>query len=356
MKTDDNETNEQAPPGSDPPPPAVPPAVRRALAADRLLGAPPPAPTSSRWLALIPVTAALLVFLLIVPRSTPPEDIPLPQIDAAALSAAVTDDTARARDARANRLPGDVLAVGTAMRAINKAAAAGSSEDVSPARATLADALRGLAARDPKQVADQLRTLRAVQLEEFLAEVQRFEATGQQSPDLLELGGGFIARMGDAGWVQGRNVVLDDSQRRAAFKLVWTAIVGGDSAPELALALDEQRALYTLYLARPHVPDGQRLSFEVMRRGASSDDECRTVASKERLAAELWRAEKIRKLGEIDPSYPTSYALGVAYYRAGRYDMSMEAFRSWMDRHPDGPLALRARNHWKAAFSANGPG
>ena len=216
--------------------------------------------------------------------------------------------------------------------------------------------MRGLAARDSKQVIDQLKTLRAVQLDEFLAEVERFEATGQQSPDLVELAGAFISRMNDGGWVQGRRLLLDDAQRRAAFKMVWTAMVGGDGTPELAVALDEQRALYTLYLVRPHVPDGQRASFEVMRRGAASDDECRTVASKERLAAEMWRADKIRKLGELDPAYPTSYALGVAYYRAGRYDMSMEAFRSWMDRHPDGPLALRARNHWKAAFLANGPG
>ena len=93
-----------------------------------------------------------------------------------------------------------------------------------------------------------------------------------------------------------------------------------------------------------------------MRHSSTNDAECRAVAAKERLAAELWRADKIKKLGEIDPAYPTLYALGVSYFRAGRYDMSMDAFRSWMDSHPDGPLALRARNHWKAAFSANGPG
>lgn len=295
------------------------------------------------------------MFLLMVPRATPPEDIPLPQVDGVALRAIAQDDAARAQDARTNRLPSDVLAVGTALRAINKAAAAGASEAVGSSRATLDDALRGLAARETKQVVEQLKTLRAVQLEAFLAEVQRFESTGQQSPELLEVSGSFIDRMSDAGWVHGQHVVLDDAQRRAAFKLVWTAMVGGEQTPELVLALDEQRVLYTLYLVRPHVPDGQRVSFEAMRRGAASDDECRTVAAKERLAAELWRADKIRKLGELDPAYPTGYALGVAYYRAGRYDMSMDAFRSWMDRHPDGPLALRARNHWKAALLANGP-
>lgn len=310
----------------------------------------------SRWLALIPVTAAVLMFLLIVPRSAPPEDIPLPQVDGVALRAVIADDVARARDARANRLPGDILAVGSGIRGLNKQFASGDPESVGPARAILDDALRGVSARDPKVIVDQLKTLRAVQLDEFLDEVKRFDATGQQSAELRELGGGFVERMADGGWVDGHVLALDDAQRRAAFKLVWTAMVGGAQSPELALALDEQRALYMLYLGRPHAPESQRVSYEVMRRNAASPDECKSVALKERLAAELWRADKIRKLGELDPTYPTSYALGVAYYRAGRYDQSMDAFRSWMDAHPDGPLALRARNYWKAAFIAGGPG
>lgn len=349
MPSDKKEaTNEDAPP----PVEQLPADVERALAEAR---APAPS-TSSRWLALIPVTAALLMFLLVVPRATPPEDIPLPQIDGLALRAIAEEDAARAQAARTNRLPGDVLAVGTALRTINNAMAAGDAAAAGPARATLDDALRGVGARDPKQGVDQLKTLRALQLEEFLAEVQRFEATGQQTPELLELGGGFIERMRDAGWVRGQNVLLDDAQRRAAFKLVWTAMVGGERAAELSPSLDEERALYTLYLSHPHVPDGQRSSFEAMRRDASTSEACQAIATKERLAAELWRADKIKKLGEIDLAYPTGYALGVAYYRAGRYDMSMDAFRAWMDHHPDGPLALRARNHWKAAFFANGPG
>ncbi len=294
------------------------------------------------------------MFLLVIPRAVPPEEIPLPQVNGLALRAIAKDDAARAADARKNRLPGDVLAVGTAVRALNKAQASG-SDTVDASRLTLDDALRGVGARDPKIVVDQLKTLRALQLDEFLAEVERFESTGQQSSDLLELGGGFIERMTAAGWVVGHHVILDDAERRAAFKLVWTSIVGGESVAELAASLDEQRALYTLYIVHPHAPDSQRSSFEAMRHSASNDAECLTAAAKERLAAELWRAEKIKKLGEIDPAYPTSYALGVAYYRAGRYDAAQDAFRSWIDRHPDGPLALRARNHLKAAIVASGP-
>ncbi len=329
----------------------LPPSVERALAAARADSA---RSRQGRWLALIPVTALLVTFPLVMPRATVPTSIPLPQIDGVVLRAVVEGDMARSKQARESRLPGDILAVGTALRSINKAAADRTSDATGGSRAVLDAAMRGLGGYEPNRAIDLLKTLRAVQLEDFLAEVRRFEETGEPSPDLLELGGPFVERMRDGGWVQGRNVLLDDAQRRAAFKAVWTAMVGGDRVPELKLTVDEQRALYTLYLRRPHVPDAQRASFALMRRGAATDAECRNVAAKERLAAELWRAEKIRKLGEIDADYPADYALGVAYYRAGRYDMSTEAFHTWLDRHPDGPLALRARNHWKAAKLADG--
>lgn len=311
---------------------------------------------SSRWLALIPMTAALLMFLLMMPVSAPPEDVPLPQLDGLALRAIAKEDAARAAEARQNRLPSDILAVGTAMRAMNRAQASGNARETASGRLVLDDALRGVGARDQKTIFDQLKTLRALQLEEFLAEVVRFESTGVETTDLLELGGGFIERMTSAGWVERRHVLLDDGERRAAFKLVWTAMLGVDRMPELAVALDEQRAIYTLYLTLPRAPESQRGTFQIMRRGASTDAECVTVARKERLAAELWRADKIKKLGELDPDYPMLYALGVAYYRAGQFDQSLISFRSWLDRHPDGPLALRARNHLKAALLANGPG
>jgi TolA-binding protein len=78
------------------------------------------------------------------------------------------------------------------------------------------------------------------------------------------------------------------------------------------------------------------------------------VNAEERREAELWRVDKIRKLALIDPSYPGSYALGIAYYRAGRYDLAADAFTAFISAHPDGPYALRAKNHLKAALAAHG--
>jgi hypothetical protein len=355
VASDDNEnTNEEKP---------LPPSVERALAAARASAAgagagtkaATPGTKSARWLALIPVTIAVLTMLLMMPRTVPPEDVPLPQIDAAALEAHRQDDIARAATARATRLSGDILLVGTTFRALNVAQVTGAAaEDVGVARTALENAFR-TAAGDGERAVDSLRTLRALQLEAFLAEVEGFEATGKSSSELEELAGPFLDHIAAAGWLQDGKVLLDPAARRAAYKLVWNAQIGAERVPGLALALDEQRALYRFYLTHPHASEAQRLAYQAMRRNASGREECLRATAEEHLDMEQWRIEKIRRLAEIDPTYPTAYALGVAYYRAGRTEQSIESFRSWVTNHPDGPFALRARNHLKAAVTSFGP-
>lgn len=353
MSSDDNETE-------------LPEAVSRALAEARKgdgsrsarsgwSGGP-----SGRWLALVPVSMALVMLALVMPRAAPPVDVPLPQIDARALALVQREDDVRAASARDKRLPDEVLAVGSALRIFQRAQAkATGTDEIAAARASLDHALGLLVAgggeSEREAAFDRLVTLRAVQLDSFLAEVARFEATGAETEELVDLGGAFVERMRSAGWIEGQKVLLSNAERRATFKIVWSTIVGGGLIPRLAPTLDEQRVLYTLYIEHPHPPDAQRTSFAVQRRNAVTPDDCERVATQERLAAEQWRADKIRKLGEIDPTYPTAYALGVAHYRAARYDQSVDAFRAWLDAHPDGPYTLRARNHLKAALAAYGP-
>ena len=123
----------------------------------------------------------------------------------------------------------------------------------------------------------------------------------------------------------------------------------------LQLGIDEQRALYTFYLTHPHASELQRNAYQTMRGRATTPGECMKANAEERADMEQWRIEKIRRLGELDRSYPTGYALGVAYYRSGRLEQSIEAFRGWIATHPEGPYALRARNHLKAAVTVFGP-
>jgi hypothetical protein len=224
-------------------------------------------------------------------------------------------------------------------------------QEIRDARVTLDSALQ-LAATGRPDAYPKLLSLRAIQMKKFLEEVERYEHTGVVTKELTDVSGGFVPRNAAAGWIDGKRVFMTPSQRRVAFKLVWNAMTNLETASGFAPTIDEQRTLYTLYLTRPHPPEQRRAELEVERRGAKNAADCDRIARNERRYVEMWRAEKIERLGQLDPSYPTSYALGVAYFRAGRYDLASDAFRTYIDAHPDGPYGARARNHLKAALDA----
>lgn len=350
MPADDDETSNDGKPLS----PRAEAALARARAAV-VAANPPPKSQAGRWLALVPIAVAVIMMALMMPRATVPDAVPVPSVDMRALGDTMRLDDERAARAKATRLPTDVLAVGSGVRALQAAQQKegdAATTELDLARAQLEDARRSLVTRAGWEA--DLLALRAVQMSAFLEEVARYEATGTVSKDLEELGGGFVRRMDSSGWSEGRRIVLDEPQRRVAFKTVWNAIVGVEPLEQFKLTLDEQRALYTLYLTRPHAAEPQQRVLEAMRRAATTPEGCARAAAEDRRARETWRADKIRKLGAVDPTYPTAYALGVAHYRAGRYDLATDAFRSWLDAHPDGPWSARARNHLKAALAAYG--
>lgn len=353
MPSDDDETSNAG--EAEKPLSARAEAVLARARAAALVANPPPKSQAGRWLALVPVAVAVLMMALMMPRATVPDAVPVPEVDMRALGATMRVDDELAARAKTTRLPTDVLAVGSGVRALQAAQqkeGEGAAAELDVARAQLEDARRSLVTRAGWE--PDLLALRAVQMSAFLDELARYEATGTVSKDLEELGGGFVRRMDSSGWSEGRRIVLDEPQRRVAFKTVWNAIVGVEPLDAFKLTLDEQRALYTLYLTRPHAAEPQLRVLEAMRRAATTPEGCARAAAEDRRARETWRIDKIRKLGAIDPTYPTAYALGVAHYRAGRYDLATDAFRSWLDAHPDGPWSARARNHLKASLAAYG--
>ncbi len=133
----------------------------------------------AKWLALLPLGVALVFGVLLLPRAVVPEGVPLPVADARELARAVDADHAAAERARSQPLPGAVRALGSALRAFHTLEARQAEpSELGDARhtidATLADAFH---AGDEAVVG-----LRDVQLEAFLEEVRRFEATGEESP------------------------------------------------------------------------------------------------------------------------------------------------------------------------------
>lgn len=347
MAADDKETKAPAPA----PPPALTPRVERALSRAREAAKADNARKEGRWLAAIPLTVGVVFFLLIMPRGTAPDAVPLPRADQRVVRSAANADDARAAAAEAQRLPTDVLAVGTAVRAVNRA------EEVTDDQAALVDARRTLesAMRDLKprpHLEEDMLSLRALQTRHFLDAITHWEATGEKTDDLRDLAGSFVERNEEAGWVENRHLAMSDAQRRIAFKIVWNALVGVDKLDTFAVSLDEQRELYTFYLQHPRIAETYRLAMEAQVQAAKTPEACKTANLEVAHQKELWRADKIKRLGAIDPTYPTGYALGVAYYRAGRFDLASESFTAYVGEHPDGPYALRAKNHLRASVVA----
>jgi hypothetical protein len=300
-------------------------------------------------LALVPLGVALVLGVLLLPRRAAPESVPLPVASGTELARVAAADHARAERARHAPLPGPVRALGSALRDYHTMEARDAdNRELYGARHTVdeafADAFRG--------GVEPMLDLRAIQLEGFLDEIHRFESTGEQTPELKALAGAFVRSLTLDGWCEGHTVAPDDGALRTMFKQMWNAFLGLEGQPEMALALDEQRAVYAFYLSHPHPPKAMRDALEAARRGARDDAACLAIAEAERGATESWRLERIARLAAIDPAYPVEYARGVSSYRRGDFGASAQAFRVWLREHPDGPLALRAQNFLRAASTA----
>ena len=305
-----------------------------------------------RGLALIPLAVAVLVGALMLPRGSPPEAIPMPAVDERVLSRVEARDRELTAQAQREPLSGVVRALGSAIREFNTKQAQDADElTLSVLRTSLNAALAPAVAEGM----DKLVVLRAAQVEGFLAEVKKFEQTGKETEELQALGGGFVRRMRAAGWCGKDNrILLDDAERRIAFKAAWNGALGLETRNDLVLSLDEMRALYRLYLRLPHAPEGMREQIESARRSDPNARTCAELDARESYETETWRLEKIKKLGALDPAYPKEYAAGVAEFRRGQMAAASAAFRTWLAAHPDGPWSMRARNHLKLSLELAG--
>jgi hypothetical protein len=296
-------------------------------------------------LALVPIGVALLFGVLLLPRRAPPDDVPLPIADGAALDQAWAVDRALAAEARRTPLPGPVRALGSAIRQYHALEASQSAEALGRARTAVDRAMV-----EATQTGDgPLLQLRAVQLEGFLDEVRAFEAHGTESTELGELAGRFIAQMRSVGWCEQHTLLPSEAARRTMFKEMWNAFLGFAARPAFVPTLDEERALYAFYLAHPHPSASMQSAIEAAKRGAHDPASCLGVREAEQGATEAWRLERIGRLATIDPAYPEAFARGVASYRRADYRAAAAAFRAWVTAHPEGPLALRAQTFMRAA-------
>lgn len=308
-----------------------------------------PSPTSSRALALIPVASLLIVMAFVWPRAVDPEEVPLPHPDARALERLHAEEAGRIARTHGVLSP-YLLNTGTAFRNfLRLETEKATTAQAEAARRALDLAVREAAAQDG---AEGLLTLRAVQVTRFMDAVQAFEASGEVGGELVDLGGNFVQRMRDVGWIEGHEVLLKDDALRAAYKVMWNQTMGLDKAPELAITLDETRALYAFYISHPIAESrhaGGTESFAARRKEAKDARQCHDIALAEATAREAWRLEKIKRLGALDPDYPIQLALGVEHFRSHNYPASVEAFRSYQAGHENGPYATLVQGYMRAA-------
>lgn len=268
-------------------------------------------------LGLLAVAMAVLSAWVAVPRPVEPTLLPLPLPDRRRLAEEREQDRALVESASRAGLPFEVRAVGELVRRHGLAGAHGDRR-----RATLAmrdardEARRALAQHGP----DPLRRLRAVQTDLFLREVESYVESGRESRELQELGGDFATRGAEVGWLgKDRSLALSPTDLWALFRLRWTELVGLRRERALTPSLDDYRAYYRVLLEHP---EGK--------------------TPEERSTRQL---DYVRALAGRDSAYPEHFARGVLLHRLGQRGRASDAFLRHLAEHPDGPWALRARNH-----------
>jgi hypothetical protein len=276
---------------------------------------------------LIAVVLAGAMALLAVPQSIEPTELPLPIADVRELRRIAAADDAAARSVLRNPLDADVRAVGSLLRAFGTADATRDDPMLVQLRSRITSAV--LLAR--AQGDAQLVALRAFQQNAFLREVKHFVATGEATSELVELGGPFGDVLVRNRWCVGSPpcvMRMGEHAQRAAFKRRWNEISGLAGGP-FELTVDEQRAFYEFLLRyppeKPPGPDSRAVDRTYLLR-------------------------KVDELAAIDPAYPRHLARGIIQFQTRDFRRAAESFNIQLETSPDGPWALRAQNHLRAAL------
>ena len=277
-------------------------------------------------LGVVAVGIAVASSLVAVPRAVAPDVLPVPAVDREEQRAEREADRERARAARASRLPYEVRAVGEAFRRTGALLASGNAEtalnEVVELRA-LARAAR-VTHGDAKLLA-----LRALQTELFLEALAGWEESAAATPDLRELGGDFLAKAEQSGWMRdSHRLVPDESERRVLFRARWSRLTGLFNAHPFSPTLNEWRAYYRFLLEHPesgpYPPGDQHAALELLG--------------------------YVSALERRDPDYPIALSRGILHYWSGDYAQAAAHFRQHLARHPRGPWRLRAQNYLAAAL------
>jgi hypothetical protein len=258
-----------------------------------------------------------LTAMLVVPRNVPPEYLPPPIIDRREQRQDREREAKRAAEARAG-LPIELRSVGEAFRRYGRAAF-GDRERVPQ----LAGQLRRLAAEALERHGPaRLLELRALQAELLMRAVETRPAV--PPPEAVELAGGLLDAGLRRGWWAPAPAGAEDAELEMLFRLYWGNALGIGAHHPFAPSLNEWRVYYRFMLGRP-LPEAAERDADLMR-----------------------KLEYVAALSQHDREYPAALARGILLYQRGAPAESALELRAHLERFPDGPWTLRARNYLAA--------
>lgn len=265
------------------------------------------------WILAVPsLGLAMIAAVLAVPRATEPRLVPQPQIHRQQRKQDLMKLHAQALEARTHPLPLALRELGELYRRIGRVQYAAQPDEA----AILAWRSHIWGARRRLHDASLVQ-LRALQVELLVAATHHWEAQHAVSDDLIELGGDWMKIAEQNGWRTGHRFALTTEQRTALALRRWTALAGLLNEAPYALPRDLELT-----------------ELQVLDRAPLKDG----PASERRL-------QIVRRYAALDPNYPAEFAEGVIFAQIGQRERAAGAFMRHLDHHPDGPYALRARNH-----------
>jgi hypothetical protein len=300
------------------------------------------------WQAgLVAVSVAWLGVLLVIPRAAPPDHLPLPRVSPNERAALLSGLHDRARRAEAGELHPTARALGETIRRLGRYEHDRDRFEALEMHRRIEvesiDALRASPASLP--------VLRAYQALRFVSAVRRWEATGVEDDDLIELGGDLVQMLRDHAWVEeharGRRVLPDDLALAVLHERRFNAVLERDH-PLLAIDPVAERAW--LAFAMRHPP---RFAEQLDRDGADgakSTLDARAARREAPVGGDSFVLRKLPDAAALVPGYPLDFARGIVWMRLGRWEPAAEAFAMYLDASPGGPFSLRARNHMRACL------
>jgi len=271
-------------------------------------------------LGAITVGMVLAAALLAVPRAAAPGVFPVPLLDVADARAARARRAELARRAEREGLPFETRAVGDAVRRFGLALAGG-NEDAEHLGRLIAERVQAALAAGQRE---GLLRLRAVQAELFVRAVRQHKLGDALSDELRALGGDFVPRARQNGWLGPEGCVASDDELAALFERRWLELTRLRDEPGFRPMLGDVRRYFRFLLLHPERPNG-------------SDPPA--------VARAKLRLRYVEALSRRDTEYPLSLARGSLLAELGLFPASADALTQHLAQPGRASWNLRARSY-----------